>query len=457
MIVTRRFLVLWGFGLGPALLVWQLWPGWEGATTATVLPGVLAALTTLGIYNLLLVLAAVIDWRLTEDPEEWQVERSFPRRLMIGEETRIDISIILPVRRPLRLQIRDEHPPELERRGEPEMVALVDPTRGPRQRVRASYRLFADRRGEYGFGDVVVRWASPLGLLIRQARFPAATLGRVYPNIARSRRQIVASREMRTMMQGVRLSNFRGSGREFESLRDYVTDDQLRHVSWTATARRGKLTTRQYQVERNQSIVLMIDAGRLMTSRIERLTKLDHAINAALTIASVAIDNGDMVGLLVFERDVAGYLPPRRGNAQLTSILESLCEVEPRMIEPAYNRAFEYLQRQCRKRSLVIILTDLVDRDASSDLLNCAASLLPRHLPLIVAIGDQDLRWLVSRPPGSVREVYRQSVAEEVLRQREEALGRVVERGGLALDLQPGTLPTRLVQQYLEIKRRGLL
>lgn len=448
MIVTRRFLILWGLGLLPSLLAWQIWPGREGVTGAVI---------TLAVYDLLLVAGLLIDWRLTEDAGDWQVERRLPERLMIGAESQVDIILTLPVRRLMRLVIRDEYPPELEPRGPREMVSIASPERGHRQRARVSYRLFADRRGEFGFGDIVVRWASPGGLLVRQSRFPAAAACRVYPNISRSRHQIISSREVRTRQHGGRLSDFRGHGREFESLRDYVTGDQLRHVSWTATARRGKLTTRQYQVERNQSIILMLDAGRLMSTRIDRLTKLDHAVNAALMIASVAIDNGDLVGILVFEREVRGYLPPRRGGQQLRSILESLCDIEPRMIEPAYHRAFEYLQRQCRKRSLVIILTDLVDGDTSADLLASTAALLPRHLPLIVALGDQDLRAVVADVPHTVREVYRQSVAEEMLRQREEALGRIVERGGLALDLQPDALSTRLVQQYLEVKERGLL
>ena len=448
MIVSRRFLILFGLGLLPTMLAWQLWPGKEGVTAAAV---------TLVLYDLALVAASLIDWRRTEDPGEWQVERRLPKRLMVGEESLIDIVVTLPVRRPVRLVIRDEYPPELERRGAREMVLLARPERGLRQRARVSYRLYADRRGEYEFGDIVVRWLSPGGLLVRQSRFPATRSCRVYPNINKSRHQIVTAREMRTRQQGGRLTSLRGHGREFESLRDYVTGDQLRHVSWTATARRGKLTTRQYQVERNQSIVLMLDAGRLMTARVDRQTKLDHAINAALTIASVAVDRGDLVGLIVFEREVSKYLPPRHGRLQLASIQDSLCDIQPSIIEPAYTRAFEYLQRQCRKRSLVIILTDLVDRETSADLLACTAALLPRHLPLIVTLADQDLRSVVSQIPVTVGEIYRQSVAEEMIRQREEALSHIVQLGGLALDIQPEALSTRLVRQYLEVKERGLL
>jgi uncharacterized protein (DUF58 family) len=217
------------------------------------------------------------------------------------------------------------------------------------------------------------------------------------------------------------------------------------------------LITKQYQVERNQSIVVMIDAGRLMTSRIEHLSKLDHAINAALSIGYVATRGGDNVGLLVFNRQVAAYLPPQRGHGQLAAMTEALYNVKAQMIEPSYARAFQYLSQNCKRRSLVVILTDIVDSDASAELLAYTATLLPRHLPLIVTIGDKDLRSLVAQEPRKIADVYQQSVAEELLQQREEALARITELGGLALDAPAGELSMQLVNQYLEVKERGLL
>jgi uncharacterized protein (DUF58 family) len=451
MIPTRRFLLLLALGLLPALLVWMIWPDRRGLFGAALL---------LGSYDLLLVILAALDWRRMEKPSDWQVVRSIPKRFMIGEENRIEISLRLPVGRPLQIRLRDEYPIQLEPRDPTEMLIQTSPPLAAGH-PRVAYRLFADRRGKYDFGDIVLRWPSRYGLLIRQARIPAAESCRVYPNIVAAQRHVTTSRAAQIPQYGVRLSRYRGQGREFESLRDYVTGDQLRHVSWTATARRGRLTTRQYQVERNQSILIMLDTGRLMTARIDRLTKLDHAINAALSIAAVAIRTGDLVGLLAFEREVVRYLPPQRGRGQLISLLESLYDLEPRLIEPSYPRAFEYLHQHCRKRSLVIILTDLIDGDTSTDLLACTAALLPRHLPLIVAIGDQDLHAVVGQPPAAIRDVYRRSVATEMLQQREEALGHILERGGLALDIKPGPhsgdLSSRLVHQYLEVKARGLL
>jgi uncharacterized protein (DUF58 family) len=384
---------------------------------------------------------------------------------MIGEENEVQLHLTVTsadgqAKRKLRsaaFTIKDEYPPHLELRGERLLIARTIRTRSGEARTQVSYKLYAASRGNYEFGDVLLRWRSPWGLVIKQAQVAAAQNVKVYPNINEAKRYELYAQRNRQLMTGLRRTRLRGQGREFESLRDYVVGDELRHVSWTATARRGKLTTRQYQIERNQSIVVMIDAGRLMTSRIEHLSKLDHAINAALAIGYVATSGGDNVGLLVFNRQVVSYLPPQRGHAQLSAMTEALYNVKAQMIEPSYARAFQYLSQNCKRRSLVVILTDLVDRDASAELLAYTAALLPRHLPLIVTIGDNDLRALVAQEPKVVADVYKQSVAEELLQQREEALARITELGGLALDVPAGQLSFQLVNKYLEVKERGLL
>lgn len=444
MIFTRRFFILFALGAVPLLVLWSSF-----GSLSIVKWGLL-------VYDLVLLTAALIDYRRMEDVSLIEVRRHLPHRFMIGEENEVQIFVSHRAARVLTLMIKDEFPPELELRGD-RLLLATPPLKLRREAVMVRYRLYAARRGDYSFGEIVIRWQSPLGLVIKQARIPAAENIKVYPNINEARRHELSARRSRQLLTGQRKTRLRGQGREFESLRDYVRGDEIRTISWTATARRGHLITRQFQVERNQSIVVMIDAGRLMTSRIEQLSKLDHAINAALAIGYVATSGGDNVGLLVFNRQVVKYLPPQRGHGQLLAMIEALYNVKAQMIEPSYARAFQYLSQNCKKRSLVVILTDLVDRDASGELLIYTAALLPRHLPLIVTIGDNDLRALVAREPKEVTEVYRQSVAEELLQQREEALGRITELGGLALDVPAGQLSFQLVNKYLEVKERGLL
>ncbi|MFN7944863.1 MAG: DUF58 domain-containing protein [Blastocatellia bacterium] len=436
MIFTRRFYLLFALGILPLLAAWS-WPG----TRWLVL-----------VYDVALILTAWLDWRRAADVAGVEVRRLLTRRFMIGAENEVQLSVINRARRKVTFTVRDEYPPDLELRGE--RTLTVTPKRSE---VITGYRLFAAARGDYHFGDIVLRWPAPLRLAIRQLRVPAAATVKVYPNINEAKKHEIHAMKNRLLQAGQRRINYKGQGREFESLRDYVRGDELRHISWTATARRGKLVTRQYQIERNQSIVVMLDAGRLMTSRIEHLSKLDHAINAALSIGYVAVSGGDNIGLLTFTRQVTAWLPPQRGHAQMNAIIEALYNVKPQMTEPSYARAFQYFQQNCKRRSLVIILTDLVDRDASAELLAHTATLLPRHLPLIVTIGDKDLRSLVAQSPKRIADVYQQSVAEELLQQREEALARITELGGLALDVPAGQLAFQLVNKYLEVKERGLL
>ena len=449
---TRRFFILLAIGALPLAFVW---------TMPALKYGMI-------FYDVVLFALAWIDARRAEKPSAFSIQRHLPNRLMIGAENEVVITLRHTCPRRLTFTLKDEYPPTLELRGERtfELTPIRQrssegmPTSTMRE-ATARYHLFASARGDYEFGDIVIRYDAPWGLVTRQARIAAAEHVKVYPNLHEARKYELQARHNRQMLMGLRRTRLRGQGREFESLRDYVRGDELRHISWTATARRGRMTTRQYQTERNQSIVVMLDAGRLMTSRpaseTAQLTKLDHAINATLAIAYVAASGGDNIGLLVFNRQVASYLPPQRGNAQLNAMIEALYNVKPQMAEPSYARAFQYLAQNCKRRSLVVILTDLVDGEASAELLSYTATLLPRHLPLIVTIGDNDLRALVTQPPADISAVYQQSVAEELLQQREEALARITELGGLALDVPAGQLSLQLVNQYLAVKERGLL
>jgi uncharacterized protein (DUF58 family) len=249
----------------------------------------------------------------------------------------------------------------------------------------------------------------------------------------------------------------RGEGRDFESMRDYVRGDELRHISWTATARRSKLTTRQYQIERDQTVLIALDAGRLMTGRIGDETKFDTAIHASLALMSAAARGGDNCGLLIFGRKVKKYLPPQKGVRHIDAVLEALHDLEPELIEPSYSRAFQFISANSKKRSFVVILTDLVDKESSKELISSLKLLRPRHLPLVVTIGDRDLNQTVGEIPKEIKEVFTQSAAEEIIHQRESALRLVETLGGLALDVTTNSLAPKLLETYFRVKERGLL
>lgn len=371
----------------------------------------------------------------------------------MGAETEVKIHLHNASNRAVSLIIKDEFPPQMILKGEREGEVKVD----AHSTATLIYAVTPPRRGRFEFGYVALRFRSRLNLVWCDARVAEPMAVKVYPNMRRAREAELKALGARSMVSSHRKTSWRGEGREFESMRDYVRGDELRHISWTATARRGKLTTRQYQIERDQTILVALDSGRLMTARIEQETKLDSAVHATLSLFSAAARAGDNAGLIVFGRRIKSYLPPSRGRDHIDAALEALYAVEPEMIEPSYPHAFEFIAANSKRRSLVILLTDLVDEEGSKELLNSLHLLRPRHLPLVVTIADRDLKAVVQGVPETVHDLFTQSVSEEIIYHREAALRMVESVGGLALDVTAAALAPALLETYLKVKERGLL
>lgn len=436
-VFTKFFYLLAALAFIPLSLSWQ-WPWLAWIALA---------------YDLFLILAAIADAQLSQLPKGFQVDREFSGRFAMGAETEVRVHIKNISGRAVSLKLKDEYPPQMILNGEREAQVRVEAHSG----ATLIYGLTPPRRGRFEFGYTVLRFRSRFNLVWRDARGAEPVAVKVYPNLRRAREAELKALGARALVSSHRKTSWRGEGREFESMRDYVRGDELRHISWTATARRGKLTTRQYQIERDQTILVALDAGRLMTARIEQETKLDSAVHATLALFSAAARAGDNAGLVVFGRRIKSYLPPNRGRDQMDAALEALYAVEPEMIEPSYPRAFEFIAANSKRRSLVVLLTDLVDEEGSKELLTSLNLLRPRHLPLVVTIADRDLKAVVQEAPGSVRDLFTQSVAEEIIHHREAALRMVESVGGLALDVTAAALAPALLETYLRVKERGLL
>ena len=404
-------------------------------------------------YDLALIAIAIFDAWNGKLPSGVRIERHFGGRFAVGAETEVRIEIANGTRRDISLIVKDEYPPQMKLSGAREARVDVD----AQTSAALVYGLTPPKRGRFEFGLIAVRYLSRWRLVRSQTRVGEPSAVKVYPNMRRAREAELKALGARSFVAARRKSQWRGEGRDFESLRDYVRGDEMRHISWTATARRGKLVTRQYQMERDQTILIALDAGRLMTARIEGETKLDSAVHAALSLMSAAARAGDNAGLLVFGRRIKAYLPPKRGAEHLDAALEALHAIEPEMIEPSYSRAFEFVAANSRRRSLVVVITDLVDEEGSRELLSSLKLLRPRHLPLVVTIADRDLKAVVRESPENERELFTQSVAEEIMYQREAALRLVEAQGGLALDVTAAVLAPKLLETYLRVKERGLL
>ena len=436
-VFTKLFYLLMALGLILLSLSWgRPWLRW-------------AALA----YDIALLALAVIDARRSGLPKGVRLTREFNGRFAVGAETEVHVNVQNAQPHAVSLIIKDEYPPQMKLSGLREAHLRIE----GQTSAALVYGLTPPRRGRFEFGRTAVRFLSRLNLVWCETQVGEATAVKVYPNMRRAREAELKALGARSLVASHRKTSWRGEGREFESLRDYVRGDELRHISWSATARRGKLTTRQYQVERDQTILIAIDGGRLMTARIEQETKLDSAVHAALALMSAAARAGDNAGLLVFGRKIKTYLPPGRGHEHIDAALEALYSVEPEMIEPSYSRAFEFIAANSKRRSLVILVTDLVDEEGSKELLTSLRLLRPRHLPLVVTIADRDLRAVVSNAPENSRDLFTQSVAEEIMYLRETALRLVESQGGLALDVTAAALAPAILEKYLQVKERGLL
>jgi uncharacterized protein (DUF58 family) len=404
--------------------------------------------------DILIVAAASADYFLSRnDHRELDLHRVFERRFSIGEAERVRILVENGGSRSFHLHIKDEYPPEMTLEGVRETDFVISPG-GTAEFI---YHVKPQRRGSYGFGKTAVRYLSRSGLVWCQVSLGEDQRVKVYPNMRRAREMELKALGARSFLAIQRRAVRRGEGREFESMRDYVLGDELRHISWTATARRNKLTTRQYQIERDQTVIIALDAGRLMTGRVGDETKFESALHSALALLSACARAGDNAGIVTFGRRVRKYLPPKRGVEHIDAVLEAFHDLEPELIEPSYARAFQFIASTTKKRAFIVILTDLVDKDSSKELINAIKLLRPRHLPLVATIGDRDLSAVVRSAPVDIKDVFTQSAAEEIIHQRESALRLVESVGGLALDVTAQTLAPKLLETYLKVKERAML
>ncbi len=401
--------------------------------------------------DLLILALGVIDGLRVPGDAKLKVDRKWPRRISLGATAEVSLLLESTAARPLRVRVTDDLPPILAREGPDFHEVTVRP--GGLERV--PYRVRADRRGDDAFGDVHLRVLGPLGLAWRQRRVKRADELRVQPGVREVHQFRLLGLRNRLREAGFRAVRQRGEGGSFESLREYVRGDDPRTLDWKATARRGTFIVRQYETERRQNVMIAIDAGRLMTQQVGARERLDHALTAALLLAAVVALHGDNVGLLVFADRVQQYLPPSK--ATLARLADALGEVHAKVVEPNYPAAFTYLAKQLRRRSLLVIFTDVIDASASAALVAHLGRAAERHLPIAVAMRNPDLEGAAALPPADEAAVYRRTAAEELLQARQAALTSMQRSGVLVADTRPQDAVPAVVNRYLDVKRRGLL
>jgi uncharacterized protein (DUF58 family) len=418
----------------------------------------LVALAGAGSGALLAVVLAIdaaalalvlVDAALAPGPGAVRASRRIREPLSAFAPNGVVVRLENAARRPLRLEVADAPPAELDAAGHRGRFTLP-----AAEAAALAYDVTPRARGRFAFGDLHVRAAGPLGLAARQWRIPLAREVRVYPDL----------RGLATLGAGARpeagRARARGhrEAREFAALRAYFPGDDVRSIDWKASARRGVPVVREWQPERNQTVWLVLDCGRHLSARLpDGRAKLDHAVDAALAVARAAALRGDRVGAVLFGAEVQRVVPPSAGRRQLAPIAEALHLAEARVEESDYAAAFDALEARQRRRALVVVFTDLADPDTSALLLARAAQLRRRHLVIIAAVADSELADAAAARPRHVHEAYLRVAAERILDEREVAARRLVGAGVRVESVGARELAAVLVGRYADLKARGEL
>ena len=403
-------------------------------------------------WDALVLLAWLVDLAQLPRPAELGVRRSWRSPAALRVPSDVELTLTNSAGRSVHATLVDRVP--LQLRNEPPTLTLKSAARGE---ASASYRILPAQRGDSKLGDCYVRYQSVLRIAERWASASLSQTVRIYPNLEEAKRHSIYLLRSRQIALEKRHARFRGIGREFESLREYQQGDEYRDICWTAAARRGKLVTRIYQIERSQTVWIVIDSGRLMRARVGGVSKLDQAVNAALSLAQVALYSGDRVGLIAYGRGIRHQLPAAKGSAHLRQMIEQLALVHEEGSEADHLQMAGRLLNDQKRRSLVVWLTDLAETAMTPEVIEAASMMMPRHLVLFVVIGQPDLGELAAKTPKSESEMYQVAAAQEMVHRRELLLARLRERGALALEVSSGAVSPVLVNSYLQIKERNQL
>ena len=403
------------------------------------------------ILDLGLLLLCILDYTLTLGANQIQAGRNCKNRLSQGISQEIEIILSNMGNLAKKVLVRDQPPMGWDTAP---MFKKVIPARSE---SRIYYRVTPPERGSHTFGGLWLRVEGPLGLMLRPICLEAHEEIKVYPRLRSSGNADLATHRRMARLSGFRQTKWREDGRDFDALREYVEGDDPRKIHWKATARLDRPIVQEFQPEKNQIVMILLDTGRLMGAVSAGKTKLDHALEALGTLVHAVLSGGDQAGILAFSDRVISFVPPKRTPEQLQAILEATLHLRPLPVETRYEQAILRLRSKVRRRSLVVIFTDLMDEVSSEELMVAVTLLSPRHLPLCVAIRDSEWDDLMSGPPTGTQQVYERVALHETLRQRAKGLRSLVQKGALAMDLPPSRLSVATLERYMYVKKRGLL
>jgi uncharacterized protein (DUF58 family) len=357
----------------------------------------------------------------------------------IARGTEVDFRVDVSAGGSGRLRVHQPVPPELS-------IRPTDSTGD------LSARLVGRHRGRHTLGPTSVRVVGPLGLSSCDRAFGPSIEIVVMPDLPRARRMAEARARGRLADAG-RLRSRLGLGTEFETIREYSTDDDVRQINWMASSRVGRPMSNQYRIDENRDLVCLVDSGRLMAAPLGTATRMDIALDALAALAVAADEAGDRVGVIAFGAGILRDLRPRRRGAE--GVVRALFDLEPTEVDSDYQFAFTAAARS--KRALVTLFTDLMDESATSSLIDALPMLLRKHAVMAVSCTDTDLEEVVRRIPTGVHDTLRQAVAIDLLAGSARSANLIRRMGAVVVEESPTRLGDACVEGYLRLKRRALL
>lgn len=403
-------------------------------------------------WDAAVLLAWLVDLRLLPRPGCFTVQREWSGALRMGGATPLRVEFSGNTRARLHFSVLADLPDELAKA--PQQGSFVYHQTHENEILMA---ITPRRRGDVQLGMVFVRYQSPLRLAERWAHADLRQVVRVYPGTGNRDEQSLNLMRTRRIETVKRLSRRKGAGREFESLRDYRDGDVLRDVCWPATARRGHLIVKDYQIERSQPIWLVLDCGRLMRAPVGNYTKLDYAVGAALNVAEVAMFGGDRVGLLAYGYQEIRRIGLGRGEQHLRALMDQLAMVRAEPGEADHYGAAAALLTTHSRRSLVVWITDLPDSAITPEVYEGASVLLGKHLVIFAAIADPELNATAARRAESPDEIFETAAAIDVVYRRERLIASLRGRGARTVEVGSESLAGALLKEYLFLKERDIL
>ena len=397
----------------------------------------------------LIVLGLTVWDGLRVKPHQVKVTRQVASRLSIGRDNVVSLTIESGTRS-ADVRIQDRYPIEFAVSSMPLAIKLA-----PNLTQQLSYTVNPSARGEYHWGEIQVRQLSPWRLTWHNWKIPQDQSVAVYPDLIGLR-----SLSIRLTLESsgsIRRARRLGIGTEFSELREYGVGDDPRFIDWKATARRGQPLVRVLEPEQEQTLIILLDRGRLMTSQVKGLARFDWGLNATLALALAGLHRGDRVGVGVFDRQVQTWIPPERGQAHLNHLIERLTPIQPEILEPDYLGAVTTLVNQQARRALVVVITDIIDNTASSELLAALGRLTPRYLPFCVTLRDPQVDQQAQTVTEDLPSTYERAVALDLIAQRQVAFSTLKQRGVLVLDAPANQVTSELVDRYLQLKLRNQL